>query len=96
MDPIEFVYCFIIEGYNVFVTIEFFPHVIIMEDYLSMGPFDNDFRDVDTLFNGMSSFKKYLLFQVISAEGFDLELNVGLSSDNEIRSYIRANDFGYL
>ena len=49
--PIVFIYCFTIESYNVFVTIEFFPHVIIMEDSLLMGPFDNDFGDVDTLFN---------------------------------------------
>ena len=51
MDLILFVYCFIIEGYNVYVTIEFFPHIIIMEDFLSMGPSDNDFGDVDTLLN---------------------------------------------
>ena len=49
--PIVIIYCFTIESYNVFVTIEFFPHVIIMEDSLLMGPFDNDFGDVDTLFN---------------------------------------------
>ena len=46
MDPIIFVYFFTIEGYNVFMTIETFCHVIIMEDSLSMGPSDNDFGDV--------------------------------------------------
>ena len=51
MDLILFVYCFIIECYNVYVTIEFFPHIIIMEDFLSMGPSDNDFGDVDTFLN---------------------------------------------
>ena len=51
MDLILFVYCFIIENYNVFVTIEFFSHVIIMEDSLLMGHSDNDFRDGDTLLN---------------------------------------------
>ena len=51
MDPIVFVYCFTIESSNVFVTIEFFPHVIIMENSLSMGPLDNDFGDVETLPN---------------------------------------------
>ena len=51
MDLILFVYCFIIENYNVFVTIEFFSHVIIMDDSLLMGPSDNDFRDGDTLLN---------------------------------------------
>ena len=49
--PIVFIYCFTIESYNVFVTIEFFPHAIIMEDSLLMGPSDNDFRDGDTLLN---------------------------------------------
>ena len=51
MDPIVFVSYFTIESYNVFVTIEFFPHVVIMEDFLSMGPSDDDFVDVDTLLN---------------------------------------------
>ena len=51
MDLILLVYCFIIENYNVFVTIEFFSHVIIMEDSLLMGHSDNDFRDGDTLLN---------------------------------------------
>ena len=51
IDPIVFVYYFTIEGYNIFVTIEFFPHVVIMEDFLSMGPSDDDFGDVETLLN---------------------------------------------
>ena len=48
MDPIVFVYSFTIEGYNVFVTIEFYSHVIIMEEFFSMDPSDDDFGDVDT------------------------------------------------
>ena len=51
MDPMVFVYSFTIEGYNVFVTIEFFPHVFRMEDFLSMDPSDDGFGDIDTLFN---------------------------------------------
>ena len=51
MDPIVFGYSFTIEGYNVFVAIEFFSHVIIMEDFLSMDPPDDDFGDVDTFLN---------------------------------------------
>ena len=35
MEPTIFVYCFTIEGHNVFVTIEFFPHVSIMEEGFS-------------------------------------------------------------
>ena len=52
MDPIVFVYSFTIEGYNVIVTIEFFPHVlIILEDFFSLEPMDDDFGDVDTFLN---------------------------------------------
>ena len=51
MDPIVVVYSFTIEGYNVFVTIEFFSHFVIMEDFLSMDPSDDDFGDVDILLN---------------------------------------------
>ena len=32
MEPMIFVYSFTIEGYDVIVTVEFFPHVIILED----------------------------------------------------------------
>ena len=34
MDLIMFVYYFTIEGYNLFVTIEFFFLVVIMENFL--------------------------------------------------------------
>ena len=44
-------YSFTIEGYNVFVTIKFFPHFVIMEDFLSTDLLDDDFGDVDTLLN---------------------------------------------
>ena len=44
-----FVYFF--EGYNVIVTIEFFPHIVILEDFFSIDPTNDDFGDVDTLLN---------------------------------------------
>jgi len=44
-----FIYSFTIEGYNVFVTIEFFPYVLILEDFFSLEPMNDDFGDVDTL-----------------------------------------------
>ena len=50
MEPIVFVYSFTIEGYDVIVTIEFFPYVIVLEDP-SPEPVDDDFEDVDTFFN---------------------------------------------
>ena len=48
MVPIVFVYSFTIEGYNVIVTIEFFPHALVLEDFFSLEPMDDDFGDVDT------------------------------------------------
>ena len=51
MEPIVFVYSFTIEGYNVIVTIEFFPHVLVLEDFFSLEPMNDDFGDIDTLLN---------------------------------------------
>ena len=51
MEPIIFFNSFSIEGYNVFVNIKFFPHAIIMEDSLLIGPSDDDIGDVNTLLN---------------------------------------------
>ena len=46
-----FVYSFTIKRYNVIVTIEFFPHVVILENFFSLDPMDDDFGDLDTLLN---------------------------------------------
>ena len=51
VDPIVFVYSFTIEGHNVIITIDFFPHVLVLEDFFSLEPMDDDFGDVDTLLN---------------------------------------------
>ena len=32
MKPMIFTYSFTINGYNVTVTIEFFPHIVVLED----------------------------------------------------------------
>ena len=45
-----FVYSFVIKGYDVIVTIEFFPHVIVLEDS-SPEPMDDDFENADTFLN---------------------------------------------
>ena len=50
MEPMVFVYSFTIEGYDVIVTIEFFPYVIVLEDS-SPKPMDDDFEDVATFLN---------------------------------------------
>ena len=41
MEPIVIVYCFTIEGYNVFVTIEFFPYVSMIVDTAFCTPYDS-------------------------------------------------------
>ena len=32
MEPMIFIYSFTINGYDVTVTIEFFPHIVVLED----------------------------------------------------------------
>ena len=32
MEPMIFTYSFTINGYDVIVTIEFFPHIVVLED----------------------------------------------------------------
>ena len=43
-------YSFTIEGYDMTVTIEFFPHIIVLEDS-SLESMDDEFEDVDTFLN---------------------------------------------
>ena len=50
MEPIIFIYSFTIEGSNVIVTIEFFPHIIVLENS-SPEPMDDEFENVDTFLN---------------------------------------------
>ena len=50
MEPMVFVYSFTIEGYNVIITIEFFPHVIVLEDSSSES-MDDNFEDADIFLN---------------------------------------------
>ena len=50
MEPMIFFYSFTIEGYDMTVTIEFFPHIIVLEDS-SLESIDDEFEDVDTFLN---------------------------------------------
>ena len=50
MEPIIFIYSFTIEGYDVIVTIEFFPHIIVLEDS-SPDLMDDAFENVNTFLN---------------------------------------------
>ena len=50
MKPIIFIYSFTIEGYDVTVTIEFFPHIVVLEES-SPEPMDDEFENVDSFLN---------------------------------------------
>ena len=41
-----FTYSFTINGYDVIITIEFFPHIVVLEDF-SLELMDNEFESVD-------------------------------------------------
>ena len=69
-----FVYSFTIEGYDVIVTIEFFPHVIVSEDF-SPEPMDDDFEDIDAFLNceTTNGWKFILLCFILPLEYFTAE-----------------------
>ena len=46
MEPIIFTYSFTINGYDVTITIEFFPHIVVLEDS-SPELTDNEFENID-------------------------------------------------
>ena len=50
MEPIIFIYSFTIEGYDVTITIEFFPHIVVLEDS-SPKLVDDKFESVETFLN---------------------------------------------
>ena len=45
-----FTYSFTINGYDVTITIEFFPHIVVLEDF-SPEPTDNKSESVDVSFD---------------------------------------------
>ena len=54
MEPLIFTFCFTIEGYNVFVTMEFFPHIDVMMARSIINPLDQDTQglpEVNTFLN---------------------------------------------
>ena len=54
MEPLIFTFYFMIEGYNVYVTIELFPHIDVMVAESSMNFPDQDMQGpsgVDTFLN---------------------------------------------
>ena len=50
MEPMVFLYSFTIKGYDVTVTIEFFSHIIVLEDS-SLESTNDELEDVDIFLN---------------------------------------------
>ena len=50
MESIIFTYSFTINGYDVIVTIEFFPHIVVLEDSFP-ELMDDEFENVDVFLN---------------------------------------------
>ena len=44
MEPLIFTFYFMIEGYNVYVTIELFPHIDVMMAESTMNPPNRDMQ----------------------------------------------------
>ena len=42
MEPLIFTLCFTVEGYNVFVTIEFFSYIDVMMAEITINSLDRD------------------------------------------------------
>ena len=54
IEPLVFTFCFTIEGYNVFVTMEFFSHIDVMIARSTMDPPNPDTQglpEVNTFLN---------------------------------------------
>ena len=65
MKPVIFIYSFTINGYDVTITIEFFPYIIVLEDF-SPELTDDESESVDVsldLWN--SEQQKFTLFCII-------------------------------
>ena len=50
IEPMIFTYLFTIEGYDVTVIIEFFSHIVVLEDS-SPEQMDGEFENVDVFLN---------------------------------------------
>ena len=50
MEPMIFTYSFTIDGYDVTVTIKFFPHIVVLEDS-SPELTDDESKSVDIFLN---------------------------------------------
>ena len=46
MEPLIFTFFFTIKGYNVFITIKFFPHINVMIAKSTINPPDQDTQEL--------------------------------------------------
>ena len=44
MEPLIFTFYFTVEGYNVYITIELFPHIDVMMAEITMNSLDQDMQ----------------------------------------------------
>ena len=63
MEPLIFTFCFTIEGYNVFVTMKFFPHIDVMmvESTINPPPPDQDTQELPKMNTFLHLFNNWLL-----------------------------------
>ena len=66
MEPLIFTFCFTVEGYNVFVTIELFPHIDVMMAESTVNSPDRDIQGHPGVNTFVNLFNHWLLDYVIS------------------------------
>ena len=73
MKPLIFTFCFTIEGYNVFITMKFFPHIDVMITESTINPPDQDTQGLPEVNIFLNLFNNWLL---------DFKCNFTLSLEN--------------
>ena len=61
MEPLIFTICFFIEGYNVFITMKFFPHIDVIVAESTLDPFDQDTQGLPEVKIFLNLFNNWLL-----------------------------------
>ena len=61
MEPLIFTFCFTIKGYNVFITMKFFPHINVMIAESTINPPDQDTQRLPEVNIFLNLFNNWLL-----------------------------------
>ena len=56
IEPSVFAFCFTTEGYNVFVTMKFFPHIDVMMAESTVDPSDQDTQGLSEVNTSLNLF----------------------------------------